>query len=160
MRRGEVSKLTWAAFDREKSTLILPGKSAKTNKPRKLVLEGIYREMITRRLSARRLDCHLIFHRNGKPMGAFRKAWAGTRKKAGVSGLLFHDLQRTAVRNIIRADIDKTVAKKISGHRTDAIFDLDNITGDEDIRAAMQKNETYVSGLSAKSPITTLKQVG
>jgi integrase len=160
MRRGEVSKLTWAAFDRETSTLILPGKSAKTKKPRKLVLEGIYREMIARRLTARRLDCQLIFHRNGKPMGAFRKAWASARKKAGVSGLLFHDLRRTAVRNMIRAGIDKTVAKKISGHRTDAIFDRYNITSDEDIRDAMQKNETYVSGLPAKSPITTLKEVG
>jgi integrase len=160
MRRGEVSKLTWVGFDRETSTLILPGKSAKTRKPRKLILEGIYREIIARRLSARRLDCHLIFHRNGRPMGTFRKAWASACKKAGVPGLLFHDLRRTAVRNMIRAGVDKTVAKKISGHRTDAVFDRYNITSDEDIRDAMQKNETYVSGLSAKSPITTLKQVG
>jgi integrase-like protein len=93
-------------------------------------------------------------------MGAFRKAWTSAFKKAGVSGLLFHDLRRTAVRNMIRAGIDKTVAKKISGHRTDAIFDRYNITSDEDIRDAMQKNETYVSGLAAKSPYTTLKQVG
>ena len=160
MRRGEVNKLTWAAFDRETSTLILPGKSAKTKKPRKLVLEGIYREMIARRLSARRLDCHLIFHRHGEPMGAFRKAWANACKMAGVPGLLVHDLRRTAIRNMIRAGVEKSVAKKISGHRTDAVFDRYNITSDEDIRDAMQKNETYVSGLPVKSPLTALEQVG
>ena len=160
MRRGEVSKLTWKAFDRETSTLILPGKSTKNGQPRKLSLEGIYREMIARRLSARRLDCPLIFHRQGQPMGAFRKAWANACKKAGVSGLLFHDLRRTAVLNMIRAGIDKTVAKKISGHRTDAVFERYNITSDEDIREAMQKNEVYVSGLPAKSTITTLEQAG
>jgi integrase len=159
MRRGEISQLTWAAFDRETSTLVLPGRSAKTRKPRKLVLEGVYREIIARRLSARRLDCPLMFHRHGKPMGAFRKAWANACKKVGVSGLLFHDLRRTAVRNMIRAGIDKTVAKKISGHRTDAVFDRYNITSDEDIRDAMQKNEVYVSALSAKSNLTTLEQV-
>jgi integrase len=148
------------AFDRETSTLILPGRSAKTKKPRKLSLEGIYREMIARRLSTRRLDCPLIFHRQGQPMGAFRKAWANACKKVGVPGLLFHDLRRTAVRNMIRAGIDKTVAKKISGHRTDAVFDRYNITSDEDIRDAMQKNEVYVSALPAKSNITPLEQVG
>jgi len=119
MRRGEISKLTWAAFDRETSTLILPGRITKNGKPRMLVLEGIYRELIARRLSARRLDCPLIFYRQGKSMGAFRKAWANACTKAGVKGLLFHDLRRTAVRNMIRAGIDKTVAKRISGHRTD-----------------------------------------
>src|SRR5215831_8034097 len=74
MRRGEISKLTWAAFDRETATLILPARSAKSKKPRKLVLQGIYRDIIIRRLTGRRLDCPLIFHRGGKPMGAFRKA--------------------------------------------------------------------------------------
>ncbi len=96
----------------------------------------------------------------GKPMGAFRKAWANACQKVGVSGLLFHDLRRTAVRNMIRAGIDKTVAKKISGHRTDAVFDRYNITSDEDIRDAMQKNEAYVSALSANSNLTALEQVG
>ena len=160
MRRSEISKITWAAFDRETSTLILPGRSAKTKKPRKLSLEGIYREIIARRLSARRLDCPLIFHRHGKPMGAFRKAWANACKKAGVSGLLFHDLRRTAVRNMIRAGIERTVAKKISGHRTDAVFERYNITSDEDLRDAMQKNEAYVSALPAKSTNTVLEHVG
>lgn len=160
MRRGEVSKLTWKAFDRETSTLILPGKSAKNGKPRKLSLEGVYREIIARRLSVRRLDCPLIFHRQGKPMGAFRKTWANACKKAGVSGLLFHDLRRTAVRNMIRAGIDTPVAKKISGHRTDAVFHRYNITSDEDIREALQKNEAYVSALSAKSTIAVLDHVG
>ncbi len=93
-------------------------------------------------------------------MGAFRKAWANACQKVGVSGLLFHDLRRTAVRNMIRAGIDKTVAKKISGHRTDAVFDRYNITSDEDIRDAMQKNEAYVSALSANSNLTALEQVG
>lgn len=61
---------------------------------------------------------------------------------------------------MIRAGIDQTVAKKISGHKTDAVFERYNITSDEDIRDAMQKNEAYVSGLSAKSNITTLGHVG
>ncbi|MDN5941275.1 MAG: site-specific integrase [Nitrospira sp.] len=147
MRRGEIKQLTWAAFDRETSALTLPKRSTKTKKPRKLVLEGVYREIIKRRLLDRVLGCELIFHRHGKPMGDFRKAWKSASKKAGVPELLFHDLRRTALRNLIRAGVDQTVAKKISGHKTDAVFERYNITSDEDLREAMQKQEAYVTAL-------------
>lgn len=160
MRRGEIGKLTWAAYDRETSTLILPARSAKSKKPRKLVLQGIYREIIARRLLSRRLDSPLIFHRQGKPMGAFRKAWANACKKAGVSGSLFHDLRRTAVRNMIRAGIDQAVAMSISGHRTDAVFKRYNITSDEDLREAQGKLEGYVSTLPTHSNLSILDRVG
>jgi hypothetical protein len=52
------------------------------------------------------------------------------------------------------------VAKKISGHKTDAVFERYNITSDEDIRDAMQKHEAHLSGPPAKSNITPLEQVG
>ncbi len=159
MRRGEIAKLTRAAFDRESSSLILPGRSTKAKKPRKLILEGVYREIISRRLSVRRLDCPYIFHRQGEAMGSFRKAWANASKKAGVSGLIFHDLRRTAVRNMIRAGVDKTVAKRISGHRTDAVFDRYNITSDEDLQDAQQRLEQYVAALPAKSNVAAFGQV-
>lgn len=156
MRRGEIAKLTWAAYDRESSTLILPGRSTKNKRSRKLVLEGMYREMIARRFSARHLDSPCIFHRQGKPIGSFRKAWKSACAKAGVVGLLFHDLRRTAVRNLIRAGIDTAVAKKISGHRTDQVFQRYNITSDEDIQDAQVRLEQYLSTLPQKANLTVL----
>jgi integrase len=147
MRKGEAAALTWEAFDREAWTVTLHARDAKTRKARTLALEGPLREILERRIRSRRLDCPLIFHRGGLPVREFRRAWSTATRRAGLPGVLFHDLRRSAIRNMVRAGVDPAVAMRISGHRTDATFRRYNILDETDLRDAMVKTSEYVSAL-------------
>ena len=86
---------------------------------------------------------------NGKPIVGFRKRWDKLTASAGCPGLLFHDLRRSAVRNMIRRGVPETVAMKISGHKTRAVFDRYNVTSEQDLADAALKIE---AGKTASVP--------
>ena len=78
-----------------------------------------------------------VFHRQRQQIVDFRDAWTEACKKARVLGLLFHDLRRSAVRNMERAGVGQAVAMKISGHKTDSVYRRYRIVDKRDIERAL-----------------------
>jgi integrase len=59
------------------------------------------------------------------------------------SGRLFHDLRRSAVRDMINAGVPQADAKLISGHKSDSVFDRYNIRDNDDTRRALERTMAY-----------------
>jgi integrase len=103
------------------------------------------------------------------PLGDFGKAWEHACVAAGLGqlvqvgtrmagrgkkvekpvfryrGLIFHDLRRSGVRQLIRSGVHEHVAMKISGHRTRSIFQRYDIVSEADLRDAVRKVDERLS---------------
>jgi integrase len=118
------------------------------------MLEGDSAELIDRRWESRLFEkdgnvrvTALVFHRRGNPVCDFKEAWATACRAAGVAGKLFHDLRRTAARNMGRAGVPERVAMAVTGHVTRSMFDRYNFVSENDLRMAAQKTTMYVDTL-------------
>jgi len=80
---------------------------------------------------------------------------AGQIEAGTYVGFIFHDLRRSAVRNLTQAGVPRSLAMKISGHKTESIFERYNITTDADVQNAgvqLQKHIERQRDEAAKAP--------
>jgi integrase len=133
-RKSEIISLKWADVDRDPCAIRLRPEVAKTGRERTVMLEGDSAELIERRWELRLFEKNgnvrvtaLVFHRDGKPVGDFKKSWATACRAAGVPDKLFHDLRRTVARNMVRAGVPERVAMAVTEHLTRSRFDRYNM---------------------------------
>ena len=80
-----------------------------------------------------------VFHRKGKPIKSFRKAWATACAAAGCPDRIPHDFRRSTVRNLVRAGIPERVAMTMTGHKTRSVFERYNIVSEGGLRDAARR---------------------
>jgi integrase len=111
MRKGELLKVRRDWIDLEAGLMFVNGRVTKNGKPKTAPIYGEMRAWLDMALTSCKLNSpngkHLFVWEDGKPIRDFRGSWDKACQTAGASGLLFHDLRRTAVRNLIRAGISK-----------------------------------------------------
>jgi len=148
-RRGEILSLKWADVDFETKTVRLEPGTTKNGEGRVFPfgeLPELAALMREQRDKAKRLERelqrvipHVFPGPSGRRLSDFYGAWRAACRQAGVPGLIFHDLRRTAVRNFERAGIARSVAMKLTGHRTEAVYRRYAIVSAQDLAEAVQK---------------------
>ena len=150
-RFQEVSSLTWVDVNRQDWSVSISGDRTKNRDSRIVFLDDDLKAMFQNLWAERKQSQKLLpwvfpnSNRTGR-IKDIRWQWFGALKRAGLPRRLFHDLRRTAVRNMVRAGVPEIVAMKISGHKTRAIFDRYNIASDRDLKEAAEKQKAYLDG--------------
>jgi integrase len=119
--------------------IVLFAGATKNSRARKVPMPLDVREAVEACCVGKKPEEHVFTWSNGKPILDFRAAWVKACKEAGVAGLRFHDLRRSATRNIIRKGVAATVAMRITGHLTRAVFDAYDVTADQDLLSAAER---------------------
>ncbi|MEE9292203.1 MAG: tyrosine-type recombinase/integrase [Acidobacteriota bacterium] len=162
-RKGRITPLPWTHVDREAREIRPPGYQS-INKKTSIVgyVEGDEIDTLIERRYKTRSFSEFVFcwpagHRNaGQRVIDIKKAWKVACRAAGVPDRLFHDLRRTAVRDMVRSGVPESVAMKISGHKTRSMFARYDIVDLEDQRAALRQVAQYRSAQTTKKKVVAL----
>jgi integrase len=143
---SEVLPLQWRQVDFEAGTVRLEPGTTKNREGRTFAMTPELRACLE---AQRALTEHFqrehdqivpwVFHRSGRPIKDFKTAWRTATKYLGLAGRIPHDFRRTAVRNLERAGVSRSVAMKMTGHKTEAVYRRYAIVSEQDLHEAAQK---------------------
>lgn len=100
-----------------------------------------------------------VFHWNDRgtvkpihPKVLYRR-WKEACKRAGVPKRIPHDFRRTAVRNLERAGVPRSVAMKLTGHKTEAVYRRYAIVSESDLTEGLRKLAALQELAQEKLPV-------
>jgi integrase len=142
-RKEELQNMLCRQVNFAERSLSLYQGTTKNSLPRKVVLDSASLEEIREAAKGKGPDDYVFTwttgNKKGKRIRDFRECWNKACEAAELPQLLFHDLRRSAVRRMVRRGVPPLVARRISGHLTDAIFQRYDITSDQDLAEAAEK---------------------
>jgi integrase len=156
--RSEVFTLQRRQLDLARGILRLDPGATKNDDGRVVYLTegltGLLREQLARVRDLERrsgaivpwLFPHLEGHLAGRRRKRCDKAWRTAARQAGAPGAIPHDCRRTAVRNVERAGVPRSVAMKLTGHRTESVYRRYAITCDADLQEATHRLSQATAG--------------
>jgi len=101
-------------------------------------------EIVVRYMQGKNSDDYLITRSNGLPMRSMKDGWREIATHAGLPGMIFHDLRRTAARNMLRTGVSASVVMEILGWKSFAMLQRCDIVSESDLAMAADKLDETV----------------
>ena len=140
-RVSELLDLRVRQIDLVARTIRLEPGTTKNREGREVTIEsGSLLELLRQCVEGKQQEDY-VFTRGDKPIRDFRKSWENLCTAAGIPGLLFHDLRRTAARNLRAAGVPEEIIMRIAGWKTSSIFKRYAIVDKADVREALRRLE-------------------
>ena len=149
-RRNEILYLTWDEVDLAGGVIRLAPLRSKTRTGRVLPISTPLRAVLERRGDLRTPGDVRVFRRDTVTVRAWRYALRDACRRAGLPHRLLHDCRRTAARNLVRAGVPERVAMILTGHKTRAVFDRNNIVNEQELLNAGQQLADHLHGAMRK----------
>jgi integrase len=157
VRVGEAMQIDWSQVDIDGAVIRLEKEQTKADTARTVPLPDVLVEL----LKAQEPKQGPVFDNTN-----LRKHWQNACSTTGLgqleeiegkrdkryTGLIIHDLRRSAIRNLVRAGVPERVVMSISGHKTRSVFDRYNIVSEQDVVEAMRKLQNS-TGLVRVAPV-------
>ncbi len=147
VRLGEAKQIEWSQVDLKAALVRLEEDQTKDSEARTIPLPDVLVKMLKG-----------IEPKDGTVFDTtnLRKAWQKACSAAGLgqleevegrpdlryTGLIIHDLRRSAIKNLMKVGVNEKVAMKLSGYKTRAVFDRYHIVDTEDVVDAMWRVQT------------------
>ncbi len=170
-RKAEIQELEWSNVDFDALEVRLDPGTTKSGKGRVFPiseeLEAILKAQIPQNHGkVRAILSGPVFRLNGKPIGEFRKTWMHACHKAKLPCVvtkegkvvkalrIFHDLRRSAVRELVRNwNLSEREAMILTGHQTRSVFDRYSVVSTTDLEGIRTKLNRATN--RAKAPSRT-----
>jgi len=147
-RIGELIELRVRQVDLLGKVIRLDPGTTKNRDGREVSMTQNVHALLSQCVFGKQPDDFVFTRETGERVKDFRETWRNACIAAGVPKLLFHDLRRTAARNLRRAGVAEGVIMKIGGWRTRSVFERYAIVSQTDISEAMRKLEVQQNGHS------------
>ena len=154
MRRGEILGLKWADVRLSRGIIELPTSITKTGIARVVAISPRLKLILEMRRTAADGEEHpptaFVFGNEcGEQVKTIKTAWRLTCKRAGITGLRFHDLRREAGSRMIEAPgVSLTDVRDFLGHRYVGQTNVYLATTAQRLRAAIEKRDTARTNLA------------
>ena len=161
--KSEILTRQWAHVDFQSGWLRLEPGETKNAEGRQFPLTPALRAVLERQRErtlavekGTRTIIAWLFHRTGRPIKSFRRAWLTACRRVGLTGRIPHDFRRTAVRNLERAGVPRSTAMKMVGHKTESIYRRYAIVDEAMLKEGAAKLQTRHEAHPSAAPVIPL----